>query len=135
MSLPEYRCPRCHGRAEIRPRSWGPGEGSRPGNVLACCDQKCDTWVAVHTKTMRPMGRMAGRVTRAKRRDAHRAIDPLWLELGLDREEVYGWIADHLAVRHERAHIGWLSDDQLDEITVAARRKQEDVKNARSAND
>ena len=131
MSLPEYRCPRCYGPAQIVPRSWN-GAPGQPGNVLACCSEDCDTWVAVHSKTMRPMGRMAGHVTRAKRRDAHAALDPLWLRHGYTREQVYTWVSDFLEVPHSRAHIGWLTDDQLDRITAAALLLVEEHEDARS---
>lgn len=127
MATPEYRCPHCRGRAEIRPRSWVTGSRSDLGNLLVCRTEGCDTWVAVHSKTMRPMGRMANRVTRAKRRDAHAALDPLWLLHGYTREQVYGWISVVLGVRHERAHVGWLTDAQLDRITELANQVVSDL--------
>ena len=66
----------------------------------------------------RPLGVPADAATRAARREAHRAFDPLW-ELGrMDRTAAYAWLAARMGLPPERAHISQFTIAQCKRVVA-----------------
>lgn len=63
-----------------------------------------------------PMGTPADATTRAARRAAHRALDPLWENGRMSREAAYAWLAARMGLSRERAHISQFSAEQCYQV-------------------
>ncbi len=72
-----------------------------------CVSDECDSYVGLHPKTDIPKGTMANKATRAARKMAHQAFDPLWEQRGIDRGAAYAWLASMMGIDAKNCHIGW----------------------------
>ncbi len=98
-------CPCCGRKAELKEKAEIYGRGH--GFVWAC--QECDTRVGVHRGSQKPLGTLADAETRAWRRKAHAAFDPLWRHSAEGwrkrRRMAYAWLAGELGIPERRCHI------------------------------
>lgn len=69
------------------------------------CDA-CDARVGCHPGTSNPLGGLANKALREARMAAHDAFDPLWRSGRMTRSEAYAWLAQHVGVTPDQAHIG-----------------------------
>lgn len=56
----------------------------------------------------KPLGRLADKVLRKAKRNAHQAFDYLWQDRIMSRKEAYAWLAKELGIKPERCHIGMM---------------------------
>lgn len=112
-------------------RLYPPGHDLVGRNFYVC--RNCDARVACHMDTWAPMGKPANADTRYWRNQAHKVLDPLWLEQtarwGRDRRharaEVYRWAAGRLGVPALDFHIGNLMAAECKTLIALAREEFE----------
>lgn len=106
-------CPYCKGAVERVSNSviYRKEYGAWPF-AYRCVDAVCDSYVGLHPKTDIPKGTLANKATRAARKMAHQAFDPLWEERGIDRGAAYKWLAEKMGIDPTVTHIGWFSVEQ-----------------------
>ena len=112
MKHANITCPYCHSRAYLRPASVVYGQAPPdPAAKLYVCARFpfCDAYVAAHQKTRLPMGTLANKELRAKRKEAHQALDKLWQSGLMTRKEAYRLIQVYLGLSEEDAHIAKFS--------------------------
>lgn len=76
----------------------------------------CNTYVAAHPNTDKPMGVPANRNLRNLRIQAHRKFDLIWKNGIMTREEAYRWFADSFGLSLRDAHIGMCSEYRCREL-------------------
>lgn len=87
----------------------------------------CTNWPACRGAhgarwTGAPMGTPADATTRAARRAAHRALDPLWETGRMSRAAVYAWLAARMGLPREHAHISQFSAEQCYQVIAICSR-------------
>jgi zinc-finger-containing domain len=120
LPLPS-RCPHCDGAVEIVNNSkiYGREYGEWPWAVL-CRD--CGAYVGLHPFTGIPLGMLADGPTRAARRRAKDAFNPLWQNGGMTRNAAYAWLARQLGITTvEECHIGWFNVSMCDRVVDVCR--------------
>lgn len=78
--------------------------------IYLCDNQACLASVGVHAGTHHPLGTLADEKTKAARKAAHAAFDPIWKNQknkGKARTEAYAWLAEQLDIERWRCHISW----------------------------
>ncbi len=63
-----------------------------------------------------PMGTLADRPLRQKRRQAHIALSQLWERGLMTRKEAYRWLQVQLSLPESEAHIGHFSAYRCDQV-------------------
>ena len=76
----------------------------------------CNTYVAAHLNTDKPMGVPANGDLRNLRIQAHRKFDLIWKNGIMTREEAYRWFADSFGLSLCDAHIGMCSEYRCREL-------------------
>lgn len=76
----------------------------------------CNTYVAAHPNTDKPMGVPANGDLRNLRIQAHRKFDLIWKNGIMTREEAYRWFADSFGLSLRDAHIGMCSEYRCREL-------------------
>ena len=76
----------------------------------------CNTYVAAHPNTDKPMGVPANGDLRNLRIQAHRKFDLIWKNGIMTREEAYRWFADSFGLSLRDAHIGMCSEYRCREM-------------------
>lgn len=71
----------------------------------------CDASVGCHPGTDKPLGSLANRKLRSKRRAAHAVFDPLWKSGRMPRQRAYQWLADLLEIHRTKCHIGMFDEE------------------------
>lgn len=99
--------------------------------IWHCAD--CDALVGCHEGTDIPLGLMADGFTRHARFEAHKYFDRLWRGRGapMTRAQAYAWMAKALNIDADRAHIGMLSAEQCEALSLASLRYKKESKNDR----
>ena len=109
----QIRCPDCGRPALFRPASdiYGSYCIDREGFVYVCSGypDKCDAYVGAHAHNLRPKGMMADGGLRHQRILAHQALDAVWKEGWMTRNETYAWLGNKLGLREKEMHIGCFS--------------------------
>lgn len=75
--------------------------------IYLCTNKVCGASVGVHSGTNHPLGTLADEATKAARKRAHAAFDPLWKSKKMKRGEAYKWLADKMDLERWRCHISW----------------------------
>lgn len=105
-------CPYCN-----KPAKYGANEewyGRCFGRSYMCYYCKdCDAYVGTHNNTTRPLGTMANKELRNKRKEVHALIDPLWKDGKYARSVVYGRLSDALG---RNVHVGESDIKMCEEI-------------------
>lgn len=79
----------------------------------------CGAYCGCHSGTKRPLGNPAGPKTRAARRRAHDAFDPIWRDTtkGISRNQAYKLAAEDLNIPPGDCHIGMMNAETADRMT------------------
>ena len=105
------KCPYCGAQAVLRPAS-AVRRNAQPSEKIYACARypACDAYVSVHRDSGLPMGTLANRPLREKRRQAHIALNRLWEQGLMTRKEAYRWLQVQLGLPESEAHIGRFSE-------------------------
>ena len=113
MKRPNIRCPYCGSRAYLRPASVldKTEKEDRDAMFYVCARYPaCDSYVTAHAASRMPMGTLANRQLRQKRRIAHLALNELWQSNIMTRKEAYRWLQLQLGLEPEDTHIAMFLD-------------------------
>lgn len=103
-----FRCPHCGAAMILRPASEIYHDAKSDRKLYVCHNYPaCNTYVAAHPNTDKPMGVPANGDLRNLRIQAHRKFDLIWKNGIMTREEAYRWFADSfgLTVSGQRVYI------------------------------
>ena len=118
MKRPNIKCQYCGSQAFLRPASvLDKTEKEDCGSMFYVCARYpvCDAYVTAHAGNHMPMGTLANRQLRQKRRAAHVAFNRLWQSNIMTRKEAYRWLQIQLGVDPEDAHIAKFLDYRCEE--------------------
>lgn len=120
MKMKKIHCQYCGGRARRRPDSVVRGSKAK-GVLLYVCERypACDAYVGVHKDTLLPLGTLANRSLREKRRRAHEVFDTLWQSGMMTRSGAYAWLRATFSLSVAKGHIGLFSESMC-EVLIAA---------------
>lgn len=107
MKQIRIKCPYCGSKALLRPALMV-RKSAKPGEEVYVCGRYpvCDAYVAAHRTSRLPMGTLADRPLREKRRQTHIALAKLWEQGLMSRKEAYRWLQLQLGLPEAEAHIG-----------------------------
>jgi hypothetical protein len=80
----------------------------------------CGAYVGCHPNTNIALGNPCGPQTRKARNLAHQAIDPIWKNSPLSRNEVYRRLAQKLNIRREVCHVAHMTAPEAFKAAQAA---------------
>lgn len=117
MKQTNIKCPYCGSRAFLRPSS-AVGRHVTPGEEVYVCARYpvCDAYVSAHKESRLPMGTLANRPLRQKRRQAHIALNQLWEQGLMTRKEAYRWLQVQLGLPEAEAHIARFSEFRCQQV-------------------
>lgn len=117
MKRVNIKCPYCRSTAFLRPASLV-HEQTAPGEEVYVCARYpvCDAYVSAHRETHQPMGTLANKSLRDKRRQAHIALGRLWGQGLMTRKEAYRWLQVQLGLPESEAHIGRFSEFRCEQV-------------------
>lgn len=125
MKRPNIKCPYCGSQAFLRPASVLKKQDPKYANekFYVCARYPfCDSYVRAHADSQMPMGTLANKALRRKRRDAHIALQSL-LDSGLmTKKEAYRWLQVQMGLPADEAHIGKFSERRCEEVIRLCRR-------------
>jgi hypothetical protein len=102
----EIKCPYCEKSARlVFGRDIYPNRPDLSMLAFWLCTP-CSAWVGCHPGTKKPLGRLADAELRKAKIAAHAALDPLWKNGQMRRQEAYTWLAMRLGIPSEECHIG-----------------------------
>lgn len=111
------KCPYCGAKAFLRPASAVHGNAAPDTKIYVCARYPvCDAYVSAHRDSDLPMGTLADRLLRAKRRQAHIALNRLWEDGYMTRREAYHWLQVQLGLPESEAHIGRFSGFRCEQV-------------------
>ena len=117
MKQVNIKCPYCGSRALLRPATVvrpiaAPGE-----EVYVCARYPaCDAYVAAHRDSRLPMGTLADKALRRKRRQAHLALNRLWESGCMSKKEAYRYLQVQMGLPESEAHIGRFSEYRCKQV-------------------
>ena len=117
MKRINIKCPYCGSQALLRPASVV-HERTVPGEEVYVCARfpACDAYVSAHRNSHLPMGTLADKSLRQKRRQAHIALNRLWEQGFMTRKEAYRWLQVQLSLPESEAHIGRFSAYRCEQV-------------------
>ena len=117
MKRVHIQCPYCGAQATLRPASVV-HRNAQPGEKVYACARypACDAYVSAHRESGLPMGTLANRHLRKKRRQAHIAFNKLWEQGLMTRKEAYRWLQVQLGLPESEAHIGRFSEYRCEQV-------------------
>lgn len=117
MKHVNIKCPYCRSRALLRPASVV-HERAAPGEEVYVCARfpACNAYVSAHRDSHLPMGTLADKSLRQKRRQAHIALNQLWERGLMTRKEAYRWLRVQLGLPESEAHIGRFSEFRCEQV-------------------
>ena len=117
MKRINIKCPYCGSRALLRPTSVV-HKHTIPGEEVYVCARfpACDAYVSAHRDSHLPMGTLADKSLRIKRRQVHIALSQLWERGLMTRKEAYRWLQVQLGLPESEAHIGRFSAYRCEQV-------------------
>ena len=115
-------CPYCGRTAVLRPASYVyHGKLFDPAQRLYVCAgyPECNSYVGVHSGTLRPKGTLANSELRNLRIRTHKAFDQIWRSGVMSRPEAYHWLQDITGLRTEQTHIAMFSEFRCKQVIRA----------------
>lgn len=88
--------------------------GKSYGLIYFC--EGCEAYVGVHHGTNKSKGSVANATLREKRKQAHAALDPLWLRKTHTRKALYKGLSRWLDTLPHETHIGMFNELMCDEV-------------------
>ncbi|HMA68774.1 MAG TPA: zinc-finger-containing protein [Candidatus Mcinerneyibacterium sp.] len=102
--------------------------GKSYGMIYKCT--KCDSYVGSHKPDYmynQPLGRLANKIERELKKEAHSLFDPLWKTGKIDtlmpdiiktnsRKKAYIWLSKKLNISLDSCHIGHFTENTLREV-------------------
>ncbi len=117
MKRISIKCPYCGAQAHLRPASVVRRHAQPCEEVYVCARYPvCDAYVSAHQESRLPMGTLADRHLRGKRRQAHIALSQLWEQGYMSRKEAYRWLQVQLGLPESEAHIGHFSEFRCEQV-------------------
>jgi len=99
-------CPYCKSETVKDTETSIYGREYKGHGVFRCINYpKCDAYVGRH-KDGRPLGRLANKELRSKKKEAHSFFDRIWKEGKVKRKELYKMLSEDLNIPKEFTHIG-----------------------------
>ena len=107
MKRLKIRCPYCGSLATKHPASYVHGEKAEKGKFLYVCDRypECDSYVAADKNGL-PMGTLANKKLRKKRIAAHKALERLYKNNLMTKNQIYVWLQSKFGMSSKEMHIG-----------------------------
>ncbi len=93
--------------------------GRSYGKMWLCRCLPTLAYVGCRKGTDYPLGTLANESTRAMRKKAHRAFDPLWKKGDMTRKQAYAWLAKALQIEPDACHIGEADEAKCERIIDA----------------
>lgn len=119
MKRVNIKCPYCGSKAFLRPAALvRQGKSTEPGEEVYVCARypACDSYVAAHRVSRLPMGTLANRELRRKRRQAHLALNRLWENGMMSKREAYHWLQIQMGLPESEAHIAKFSEMRCEQV-------------------
>jgi len=117
-------CPYCGAQALLREGSFL-FEDVYVKHLYVCVRYpNCDSYVAAHDSSKKPMGSLANGALRKKRVLAHQEFDRLWKGDSpiFTRKQAYNWLSDRLGGHLRSIHIGNMGEGWCDWVIAEVRR-------------
>jgi len=92
--------------------------GADPEDKVYVCARfpVCNAYVAAHRDSRLPMGTLANKALRQKRREAHLALNRLWEYGYMSKKEAYRWLQLQLGLPEAEAHIARFSEYRCEQV-------------------
>ena len=119
MKKVNIKCPYCGAIAQLRPASaLGKNSPVYEGKRFYVCSRYpfCDAYVEAHRSSGMPMGTLADKRLRWKRREAHIALERLWKQGYMTKSEAYRWLQTQFGILEQEAHIARFSGYRCDAV-------------------
>lgn len=116
-------CPYCGAQAILRDGSFLFDDAYVKHLYVCVRYPDCDSYVAAHDSTKKPMGSLANSTLRMKRILAHQEFDRLWKGKTsvFTRKQAYNWLGDTLGGNVRQMHIGGIGEGLCDLVIKASR--------------
>ncbi len=117
MKQVNIKCPYCGSKALLRPASIV-RRNTAPGEEVYICARypACDAYVSAHRDNHLPMGTLADKPLRKKRRQAHIAFNHLLESRNMTKKEAYRWLQVQLGLPEQDAHIARFSEYRCGQV-------------------
>ena len=117
MKRINIKCPYCGSQAFLRPASVV-HEHTAPGEEVYVCARfpACNAYVSAHRDSHLPMGTLADKSLRIKRRQAHIALNRLWEQGLMTRKVASRRLQVQLGLPESEAHIGRFSAYRCEQV-------------------
>ena len=119
MKRVNIKCPYCCSRAYLRPASvvYGQKASASDAPLYVCARfPACDSYVAAHKSSRRPMGTLANAHLRHQRIAAHATFNRLWQSGLMSKKQAYRWLQLKLGLPEEDAHIANFSTYRCEQV-------------------
>lgn len=117
MKQVNIKCPYCGSRALLRPATVVRPIAALGEEVYVCARYPaCDAYVAAHRDSRLPMGTLADKALRRKRRQAHLALNRLWESGCMTKKEAYRYLQVQMGLPESEAHIGRFSEYRCEQV-------------------
>ncbi len=117
MKQVKIRCPYCGSMALLRPAKLVRRSASPEDEVYVCARfPACDAYGAAHRDSRLPMGTLADKALRQKRREAHLALNRLWEYGYMSKKEAYRWLQLQLGLPETEAHIAHFFEYRCEQV-------------------
>lgn len=119
MKRVNIKCPYCGSRAFLRPASvvYGQKASASDAPLYVCARfPACDSYVAAHKDSHKPMGTLANAQLRHQRIAAHATFNKLWQSGLMSKRQAYRWLQLKLGLPEEDAHIANFSAYRCEQV-------------------
>lgn len=107
----------CGARATLRPGTVVHGDKAKVEYLYVCSRYPlCDSYVGVHSNSLKPLGTLAGKELRGKRIEAHKVFNLLWESGMMKKWQAYKWMEAKFGISSRQAHIAKFSERMCDEL-------------------